>query len=145
MITFLIQILIGITGGIAAGMQAPFNGIMGQKMGDVASVFVTYVGGAVVIIVIALATRGSGLSEWRSVPWYVFLAGPIGLVIIGSLSYTVPRLGTSTATTLFILSWLLFSAVVDHFGWFGLETRALDLSRTLGIGALLLGTWLVIR
>ena len=35
--------------------------------------------------------------------------------------------------------------LVDHFGWFGLEARTLDLSRTLGIGALILGTWLVIR
>ena len=145
MISVLVQILVGIAGGIAAGMQAPFTGVMGQKMGDVASVFITYVGGAILIIIIALVTGGNGLSEWRSVPWYVLLAGPVGLVIIGSLSYTVPRLGTSTATTLFILSWLIFSAVVDHFGWFGLEARALNLSRTVGIGALLLGTWLVIR
>ena len=142
---FIIQLLVGIAGGIAAGLQAPFTGVLGQKVGDLGSVFITYGGGAVLIAVITLFAGGGGLSEWRSVPWYVFLAGPMGLIIIGSLSYTVPRLGTSTATTLFVLSWLIFSALVDHFGWFGLEARALDLSRTLGIGALILGTWLVIR
>ena len=145
MISFLIQLLVGIAGGVAAGMQAPFTGVMGQELGDVGSVFVTYVGGAIVIAVIALISGRTGYGEWRSLPWYVFLAGPMGLVIIGALSYTVPRLGTSTATTLFILSWLIFSAIVDHFGWFGLEQRPLDLSRTAGIGALILGTWLVIR
>ena len=142
---FIVQLLIGIAGGIAAGLQAPFTGVLGQKVGDLGSVFITYGGGAVLIAIITLIAGGGGLSEWRSVPWYVFLAGPMGLIIIGSLSYTVPRLGTSTATTLFVLSWLIFSAIVDHFGWFGLETRSLDLSRTLGIGALILGTWLVIR
>ena len=145
MISLLVQLLVGIAGGVASGLQAPFTGLMGQKMGEVAAVFTTYVGGAVVIALITLFTGGHGLSAWRSLPWYVFLAGPLGLVIIGSLSYTVPRLGATTATTLFVLSWLAFSALADHFGWFGLETRPLDLARMAGVLALIAGTWLVIR
>lgn len=145
MISFLVQLLVGIAGGIASGLQAPFSGLMGQRMGEVASVFVTYVGGALVIAIITLFTGGHGLSGWRTLPWYVFLAGPLGLVIVGSLSYTVPRLGATTATTLFVLSWLAFSALADQYGWFGLATRPLDVSRLLGVLALIAGTWLVIR
>ena len=142
---FIVQLLIGIAGGIAAGLQAPFTGVLGQRVGDMGSVFITYGGGAIVIALITLLSGGGGLSEWRSLPWYVYLAGPMGLIIIGSLSYTVPRLGTGSATTLFVLSWLIFSAVTDHFGWFGVAQRPFDLSRIIGTGALLLGTWLVIR
>ena len=145
MVCFLVQLLVGIAGGIASGLQAPFTGLMGQKMGEMASVFVTYVGGAIVIAIITVFAGGQGLSGWRTLPWYVFLAGPMGLVIVGSLSYTVPRLGATTATTLFVLSWLAFSAFADHFGWFGLAARPLDISRLLGVLALIAGTWLVIR
>jgi transporter family-2 protein len=145
MFTFLIQLFVGIVGGIAAALQAPFSGIMGQKLDDMSSVFITYVGGALLISLITLFSGGAGLAEWRSLPWYVFLAGPLGLVIIGALSYTVPRLGTLTATTLFVLAWLICSAIIDHFGWFGLQSRPIDLGRAGGVGALIIGTWLVIR
>lgn len=145
MIPFLINLLIGLLGGIAAGLQAPFTGLMGQRVGELGSVTITYCGGALVIAVIALASGGGGLSEWRSIPWYAFAAGPLGLVIIGTLAFTVPRLGATASTTLFVVAWLLFSALVDQFGWFGVDPKTLDLQRTLGIAALLAGTFLVIR
>ena len=108
------------------------------------SVFFTYGGGGLVIALFILLTRTS-LSGWQDLPWYVFLAGPLGLVIIFSLSFTVPRLGAVTGTSLFILAWLFGSAIIDQFGWFGVDVRSLGLSRIFGIAALLLGTWLVAR
>lgn len=145
MIQFILQLIVAILGGIASGLQAPFAGIMGQKVGDVGSVFFTYAVGALAISIIALFMGGGSIGEWRSVPPYAFLSGLMGLVIVGSLSYTVPRLGAATAITVFVLSWLTFSVMVDHFGWFGVEARPIDLSRVAGLGALLLGTWLVVR
>ena len=44
-----LQILAGLLGGFAAALQGPFTGIMGTKVGDLASVFITYCGGAVII------------------------------------------------------------------------------------------------
>ncbi len=145
MIQFIINLIIGIVGGIAAGLQAQFTGIMGQKTGELTSVFITYVGGALVISVILLLSGGGQLSQWRTLPSYTFLAGPLGVVIIGSLAYTVPRIGAVAATTVFVLAWLLFSALIDHFGLFGVAQRPIDLSRTIGLFALIGGTWLVIR
>lgn len=142
--SLLIQIAIGLIGGVAAGLQAPFTGLMGQKTGELTSVFITYVGGAVIIALIVLAAGGGQLSQWRSIPWYAYAAGPLGLVIIGSLSYTVPRLGAAVATTLFIAAWLVLSAVVDQFGWFGVEPQPLQIRRVLGVVALLAGTWLMV-
>lgn len=145
MITFLIQLLVGIVGGVAAGLQAPFTGVMGQRVGELGSVAITYCGGAILVAIITVLAGGGGLSEWRTIPWYAFAAGPLGLVIIGSLAYSVPRLGATTATTLFVVSWLVFSLLVDQFGWFGVELKQIDFGRILGIIALLGGTYLVIR
>ena len=142
---FVLQILAGILGGTAAALQGPFTGIIGEKVGDLTSVFITYCGGAAVIALIVFASGGGQLSQWRVLPWYVYLAGPLGLVIIWSLSFTVPRLGATGATILFILSWLACSVVIDQFGWLGVDARPVDWSRALGLGALLLGTWLVLR
>ena len=141
-----IQIVLALLGGIAAGLQAPFAGIMGQKVGDVGSVFFTYCGGALLVALYVFAgTRGNAIANWRDIPLYAFAAGPLGLVIIGTLSYSVPRLGAAVATMLFVVAWLILSGIVDHFGWFGLEIRQLTTIRALGMLILIFGTWLVIR
>ncbi|MEM7331614.1 MAG: DMT family transporter [Chloroflexota bacterium] len=145
MLQYLLQILIGLLGGVAASLQAPFAGIMGQKVGDLGSVFFTYGGGALLVGLIVFLSGGGTLANWRDIPWYAYAAGPLGLVIIGSISYTVPRLGASTSTTLFVIAWLVVSAFVDQFGWFGLEIRPLNPTRLAGIAALLVGTWLVVK
>ena len=148
MIAFLINILVGILGGIAAGLQAPFTGVMGQRVGELGSVLFTYGLGALVILAIVIGTVSAGvtdLSQWRTIPWWAFFAGPLGLVIIGSLAYAVPRVGATSATMLFLVGWLVFSAIVDHFGWFGTEVRQLDMSRLAGTLTLLVGGWLILR
>lgn len=145
MIQLLFQIFVGLLGGVAAGLQSPFAGLMGQKVGDLGSVFFTYCGGAVLIALIVVLNGGQSITGWRDIPWYAFAAGPLGLVIIGSISYSVPRLGAAVTTTLFVIAWLVLSAFIDQFGWFGFETRPLTLNRSIGILALLAGTWLVVR
>ncbi len=148
MIPFLINLLVGLLGGIAAGLQAPFTGVMGQKVGEMGSVMFTYGLGALLIlaiVLISLATGTADLSNWRAIPWWAFLAGPLGLVVIGSLAYAVPRLGATNATMLFLVGWLVFSALIDHFGWFGTPVRQLDLSRMAGTLTLLVGGWLILR
>ncbi|MCB0153980.1 MAG: DMT family transporter [Anaerolineae bacterium] len=145
MVSILLGVIAGLVGGVAAGLQAPFAGLMGQRVGDLGSVFFTYVGGGLLITMITLLTGGSHLTAWRSVPWYAFLAGPLGLVIIASLSYTVPRLGAAAASTLFVAAWLILSLIFDQFGWLGVAQRSLDGVRWLGVAALLVGTWLVVR
>ena len=148
MVTLIINLLVGIIGGIAAGLQAPFTGVMGQKVGELGSVLFTYGLGAIVILLIVLgaaATGSTDLSAWRTIPWWAFLAGPLGLVIIGSLAYAVPRVGATTATMLFLVGWLIFSAIIDHFGWFGTPIKPFNLQRSLGVLTLLVGGWLVLR
>jgi len=146
MLEIILQIIIGVLGGISAAFQAQFSGLVGQRLGELESVFFTYAGGGLVITVIIFLIKGGGnLANWQSLPWYVFLGGPLGLIIIGSLSFTVPRLGSAAAVTLFVTAWLTLNAIMDHYGMFGVVQRTLDLSRLAGIAILLMGTWLIVR
>lgn len=194
MLDWLLPVLAALTGGLAAGLQSPLAGLVGQSTHEVVSVFVTYGGGGVVasiILVIYLLTAdldhlsndtdGSNATKppyptsssnssnsnvyddnddkddseemntlwenWASIPWYCYLAGPCGLVIVGSVAFSTPRLGAANTTTVFVLSWLVFAAVVDHMGWFQVPQRSLwnPPSRLCGIVILMIGTWLVVR
>jgi transporter family-2 protein len=108
-------------------------------------VFITYAGGGMVVALVILAARGGNLRAWQAVPWYALTAGLFGLVIVGTIGYTVPRLGLSTAFTIIVAAQFVVAALIDHFGWLGAEARPLDFPRLAGIGVLILGVWLITR
>ena len=141
----LIVILVAILGGVAAVVQAQLNGVMDRGMGTVESVFITYGVGGLVIVLVMLLRGGGNLSAFSTLPWYVVLAGICGLLIIGSISFTVPRLGLVGAITIIVASQFIFGAIVDHYGFLGAEIRPLTLQKFAGIVVLMLGVWLVIR
>jgi bacterial/archaeal transporter family-2 protein len=138
-------VAVTVLGGLAAALQAQFAGAMAGRMGTLGSVAVTYAGGGLVIAIIAALDRGGGLSAWREVPPYAFLAGLLGLVIIGALAFGVSRVGVVQALLTFTVSQFVFSALIDHYGWFGAEVHSFDLDRTVGIALLLGGAWFVMR
>jgi transporter family-2 protein len=145
MMNLLPLVLIAIIGGVAVTLQGQFMGLMDQGIGTRESVFITYAGGGMVVALVILAARGGNLRAWHAVPWYALTAGLFGLVIVGTIGYTVPRLGLSTAFTIIVAAQFVVAALIDHFGWLGAELRPLDLTRLAGIGVLILGVWLITR
>ena len=134
---------IAIVGGIAVTLQGQFMGLLDRPLGTLASVFITYVGGGLIIALLMVAAGGNHLKNWQSVPWYAFGSGILGLVIVGSIGYVVPRLGVAKGFTLIVAAQFLIAAIIDHFGLFGASLRPLGLARSLGLCLMLLGVWLV--
>jgi transporter family-2 protein len=126
-------------------MQGQFMGLLDRSVGTLAGVFITYAGGGLVISMLMVALRGGNLKNWQSVPWYAFSAGVLGLVIVGSIGYVVPRLGVAKGFTLIVASQFLIAAVIDHFGFLGATVRPMDLTRLLGLCFMMLGVWLVVK
>ncbi|NCF67704.1 MAG: EamA-like transporter family protein [Chloroflexi bacterium] len=140
-----VVLFVAILGGVAAVIQAQLNGIMDKGMGTVESVFITYGVGGIAIALVMLFMRGGNLSAFPTLPWYVIFAGLCGLVIIGSISFSVPRLGLVAAITIIVASQFIFGALIDHYGLLGAEIRPFSLQKLIGIGTLMLGVWLIIR
>jgi len=139
--------LVGVValGGVASALQAQFMGILDKRIGTLESVFITYFGGGLLMGVIMLIQRGGHLGSGATVPWYAYTSGILGLVIVGALGYSAPRLGLAAAFAVFLAAQFLMGALVDHFGWMGAEVRPLNLARLAGMGLLLGGTWLITR
>ncbi|MBW2611398.1 MAG: DMT family transporter [Deltaproteobacteria bacterium] len=137
--------LIAAVGGMAVAIQAQFMGLMDRSVGNIEGVFITYCGGGILIAGLMLLMRGGNLGEWRSVPWYAFTSGILGLIIVGSIGFSVPRLGLVASLTILVAIQLLVGAVLDHFGLLGAVPRPLDLPRILGMAVLVVGIWLTIR
>ncbi len=120
-------------------------GVMDKSMGTVESVFITYGSGGLVIGLTMLALRGGNLAAWKGVPWYVLTAGILGLIIVGTIGFSVPRLGIVPAFTVLVATQFIVGALIDHFGLLGADLRPLDLPRAIGVLIVLVGIWLILR
>jgi transporter family-2 protein len=140
----LIVVVVAALGGLAGALQSQWLGVMEERVGTLASTFVTYAGGGLAVAILMLIFQGSRISELKELPWWVFGAGLMGLVVVASLGVTVANLGLGAGLTLFTGATLILGAVIEHLGWFG-GGRSLDGIRVLGIALVIGGTWLVVR
>lgn len=138
-------ILIGLAGGAAVGLQSPMASMITQRLGTFESVFIVHVGGAVIALLPLVFMGGGKLSQWRSVPWYALGAGIFGLIVIGAISYMIPRVGIAASITAIVAGQLLVGLFLDHFGLLGASVRPLDVTRLIGIAVVLTGVWLTVK
>ncbi len=140
-----IAVLFGLAGGIAVGLQGPLASIISQRLGTLESAFIIHVGGALAALLLLIPLGSGQLGEWRTVPWYALAGGILGLVVLSSVSYAIPRIGATGAVASLIAGQLLVSLLLDQFGLLEAPVRPLDLGRLAGLVFLSLGVWLIVR
>jgi len=138
-------ILIGLAGGIAVGLQSPLASMISQRIGTFESVFIVHVGGAIIALIPLLFYGGGKLGQWRSVPWYALGAGVFGLVVIGAISYMIPRIGVAASITTIVAGQLLVGVILDTFGLLDAVAKPLDVTRILGLAVVMAGVWLTVK
>jgi transporter family-2 protein len=143
--SIILIILIGLAGGVAVGLQSPLASMISQRLGTFESIFIVHIGGALAALVPLLFMGGGKLGNWRSVPWYTLGAGIFGLVVIGAISYMIPRVGVAASIITLVAGQLLVGTILDHFGWLGAAQKSLDVTRAVGLGVVLVGVWLTVK
>ena len=143
--SILLIILIGLAGGVAVGIQSPLASMISQRLGIFESVFIVHIGGAVLALLALLFYSGGRLAQWRSVPWYALGAGVFGLIVIGAISYMIPRVGVGAAITTIVAGQLMVGTILDHFGLLGAAEKSPDVTRVIGLAVVLVGVWLTVK
>jgi len=138
--------LTAVVGGLIA-LQAPINSHLGRSVGSFQAAFVSFLIGTVALAVIAgLARGGFGqIAEARNVAWYYLLGGVLGAAYVTSVLVTVRELGAGGVTAATVAGQLSMSAVVDHFGWLGVDRDPINAAKIAGVVLLVAGTFLVVR
>ena len=139
--------IIILIGGIAVAIQGQFMGLLDEGLGTKESVLLTYGLGGVVMFSYYLFVPASFNFKLSAthIPWYAFTAGLLGLVIVSSISYSIPRLGLARTFTILIAAQFIITALIEQFGWFGAQENTMSLSRLIGFIAIISGVWLVAK
>lgn len=143
--SLLIYVAIGLFSGMAIGLQGPMASIITQKLGVLESVFIVHMGGVVVSLIPLIFLKGGHLNRWRSLPWYVFIAGVFGFIVLASISYLIPEIGASAAIILVMVGQVVIGVVLDQFGLLGAEVQPITWTRLFGIVMIFIGLWITLR
>lgn len=139
----MIYFLIIITSGTVLSLQKVVNAALGQVVGSMTSSFFNHAVGAV----FASLLLALGLYTHRfhfDMPFYLFLGGCCGVFLVYLLNSAIPKIGAMATLIFVILSQLVFSACIDHFGLFQARPIAISPFKILGVFLLMLSAILVL-
>lgn len=130
----------GIAGATMA-TQGKLNSELSKDLGLFGATFVVHVFATAILAVVVLAAgveRGNLVNVTR-VRWYTLLGGPLSVVIIYGVAYSLGRVSTAAGTTGIIVLQLLTAALIDHLGVLGAERLPFTPSKALAIALIGVG------
>lgn len=75
--------------------------------------------------------------------WWMWLGGILGAFFITSVIFIAPIIGPTKLFGSIIASQLIFSVIVDHYGWMGFDVQLINLRKIIGVLLLIAGAFLV--
>ncbi len=141
----LVLILAMLGGGVAVAVQPSINARLAEKTGYLQAATISFAVGTLVLLLLSLASRHGSLRRAAEAEWWQLSGGFFGAFFVTITIVAVPRIGTTAVLALTIVSQLVAGLVLDHYGLFGMRGIPFDLKRTLGVGLLLIGVFLICK
>ena len=139
-------VVISLAAGLAGSIQVAVSGAFGRRIGVLEATAFGSLGAALIVTsVVVVAGRGVGVAEGLRQPPWLWLNGVMGAVVVTSITFAAPRIGTFGTIGLLIAGQLAMGVLIDALGLFGLERIPLSWTRALGVALLGLGAVLALR
>lgn len=139
--------VIAFTAGLGGAVQIAVQGKLGDRVGSLEALATAAIVGGAIAVVALVAVRRSlgGLAEAAAGPKWQLLGGVMGALIVLAITVAGPRIGVVATTAFLIAAQFALAAVIDRYGWFGVERVGFTWSRVLGIVLLVVGAALTLR
>ncbi|MBT32988.1 MAG: hypothetical protein CMO01_25295 [Thalassobius sp.] len=134
--------------GMGVVLQTGANTQLKQYVGSpFLAALVSFTTGMLCVLVVNLFVGSDfkqlGGAQIQQTSWWMWIGGALGAMFVTSAIVIAPKLGPTQFFGLVIASQLIFSVVVDHFGWMGFEQQPVNMQKLIGIGLLVVGGYLI--
>jgi bacterial/archaeal transporter family-2 protein len=139
-------ILTAVGMGVLFSVQAGVNAQLRIRTGDAiqAAAISTSVS-TITLLVITLIRHQpiAPLGQLTDGPWWIWIGGVMGAVIVALTLVMVVRLGASVLIASILVGQMLAALTIDHFGYFGVSQHAVSAPRIAGALLLVVGLVLI--
>lgn len=137
-------ITILVLAGILQGAMTSLNAQLGKYYSLFGICFFVHII-AMVLLLLYIKGKEKKKLSFRGAPWYVYLVGFMGVVMVASSSWVTLRIGATAMMSLSVIGQMVSSAMVDHYGWFGVEKQKFTLKQLPCYILVLLGILCVVN
>lgn len=140
-----VWMLLALAMGASVALQGGLNTALSNRLGTGVTLMITTLLVTLLCLLLWIAMPGPRVSPKMLIqaPWYEYLGGVFGFLIIFLAVVLFPRLGAGLTLSLAITGQLLFALIIDHFGLLGMEAHPMNLARTAGVALLISGAALL--
>ena len=97
----------------------------------------------VVVVMLVLRPTPPSAAAMRAAPWWNWIGGPLGALIVLAGAALAPKLGAAAFIAAVVAGQLICSLVLDHFGLMNLPQQGLTTGRIIGAVMVFAGVLLV--
>jgi transporter family-2 protein len=142
-----LAIALSLVAGVAGTVQIAVMGRLGDRVGIVpafafASALAALVGLAALL---AVQRSLSGYADTLHEPKWLWIGGLMGALVVFTITYAGPRIGTTATVAVFLVGQFAAAAVVDRYGLLGLERIGVGWPRVAGLLLLGVGAALTLK
>jgi len=139
--------MLAFAAGLGGAVQIAVQGRLGERVGSLEALTTAAVIGGVIALTALLVARRSlaGVGDALTGPKWLLLGGAMGAFIVFAITVAGPRIGVVATTAFLIAAQLGLAALIDRYGWLGVERVPVSWTRGVGIGLLLAGAMLTLR
>lgn len=130
--------IISAAAGTLIALMLLFNGNLSGIYGNYAASVIIHSVGLLTILILVLIKKYS-FKGCRSVPWYFYTAGAIGVITVLFNNIAFSKLGVSLTLAVSLLGQSLASIVIDHYGLFGLNKVKFEKKKITGLVLIITG------
>ena len=136
-----------VVAGVAGAIQVALMSQLGARISIAGALaFATLFTSVAAFLILVIAKRSvSAYVDAFHQPWWILMGGLMSLLIVFTITYAGPRIGTAPTLGILIAGQLVMGAAIDRWGLFGSERVALHWPRIAGIVLLGLGSALSLR
>lgn len=140
-------ILAGIAIGGLLTLQPGLNADVARRLGNpygagLVSIFVSLV---ILVAIVFGARQPVAWSAAASMPWYLWLAGSIGVIFVVGTLWLAPILGAALLFIAVVAGQMIMAIIAGSTGFGGYAVQPLDPWRIVGVVLVLVGAWVFQR
>jgi bacterial/archaeal transporter family-2 protein len=109
------------------------------------STFISLLVSTILVLFLQFGSFKANYHIIRSAPLWAYYSGVFGAFAIVTLIYLIPKLGISLALIFMISAQLITAVIFDHFGLLGVQDKAINIQKLVGIFLVIGGCVICLR
>ena len=132
-----LYILIAILAGVSVVISRIFNSKIADEIGTLQGTFINYLTGLIAAFIFFILSKeylNMGNINYSSIPFYSYLGGAIGILVVLLSNYTTPKVSNLSLSLLVFIGQLSIGILIDYYSY-----STVSIGKILGGILILLG------